>query len=191
MHNKKLAFVFAHPAAHELLVTGLIQSSNSHLLFVTQADSNAPKSTYIAIARDCLEELEFCQSLTFLGMSEIESYSRAFAGDFGFYEDYRNRILDWLDRIQPDVVIGDAQECYNFHHDLTRVLLDDALRDYSKKNPHVQNYEFANVSRTSDDLYSLITQKFPNSNTTLVHDLNEEQVEQKNRFFKWWAVEKR
>ena len=177
MEDKTIAFVFAHPAAHELLVTGLIQSSRSHLLFLTQADSASPQSSQIA--RETLEKLELCESMTFLEMSEIESYSRAFAADFGFYADYRNRILDWLFQVQPDVVIGDAQECYNFHHDLTRVLLDDAHREYSRKRPSVQNYEFANVCRTSDDLNTFLIQQFPSNRVALVHDLDEEQVEQK------------
>src|SRR6056297_2305266 len=112
MNGQKVAFVFAHPAAHELLVAGMMQRHRADVLFVTQADSGSPGSS--EIARECLEEMEFCRSLTFLEMSEVESYSRAFNGDLGFYTEYRHRIFDWLSRIQPDVIFGDALELTNF-----------------------------------------------------------------------------
>lgn len=182
MDEQKAVFVFAHPAAHELLVAGLMQHHCADVLFVTQADSGAPGSS--DIARECLQRMEFCRSTTFLEMSEVESYGRAFAGDFGYYAEYRNRILDWLLRTQPDVIYGDALEFYNFHHDLTRMLLDDAVREYRRSQPDVKNYEIANVCRTDDDLYSLRRQEFPLGEIE-VYSPTPEEIREKERMLEF------
>lgn len=181
MNGQKVAFVFAHPAAHELLVAGLMQRSHADVLFVTQADSGSPGSS--DIARECLEELEVCRSLEFLEMSEVESYSRAFRGDLGYYTEYRHRILDWLLRVQPDVIYGDAFELTNFHHDLTRMLLDDAIREYQRHHSNVENYEIAIASRTSDKMSSFLTQEFT-SGSSEVYQPTPEEVRGKEMMLK-------
>ena len=136
MDGERVAVVVSHPA-HLLTVAGMLQRWRPHVLLLYRAVVGAGAGQEDAV-RAALEPLGVADRLASFAISETESFDRALAGDFGFHADIGTRVGDWLRAARPDTVLGDAYEAYNFHHDVTRLFLDNALR----RNRAVANYEF-------------------------------------------------
>jgi hypothetical protein len=149
-----VALVVAHPA-HAIMVAGMVQRYKPNILVLGK--STAQES----IVRHGLSLLGMQEKATFLEFSDSESYARALTGDFDYHIALGKQISDWLLRISPRVVLGDAFELSNFQHDLGRALLDNALRSYRTKSGDVQNYEFPICSRSEEGTSKLCFQRFP------------------------------
>lgn len=175
----RVAMVFAHPAAHELLMAGLIYRHRANILFVTRGDSGSPGSDQLADRG--LSSHPRVGSLNFLGMSEKESYQHAFAGNIDFYRRQRDQIVAWLEKIQPDALLGDSLELSNFHHDVTRVLIDSAVAIYRAKGYSIDNYEIAIACRIQDGFTNFLTQEFPDGSGTQIYRPNEDEREFKRQ----------
>jgi hypothetical protein len=135
MNGQRSAVVVAHPA-HLLTVAGLLLRRRPKVLIVHRADrgqaAGQTERVRQALARHGLDG-----GVTCLGQSETESYQRALAGDVGFHLGLARRVLSWLRAARADAVLGDAFEAYNFHHDLTRLMIDAAADELG-----LSNYEF-------------------------------------------------
>ncbi len=138
MDNERVAVIVSHPA-HLLTVAGMLLRWRPHLLIVYRAVVGAGAGQEEAV-RAALEPLGVANRLTSFAISETESFDRALAGDFAFHTNIGTRVGDWLRAIRPSMVLGDAYEAYNFHHDVTRLLLDNALRGGFGRT--IANYEF-------------------------------------------------
>lgn len=182
-----VAMVFAHPA-HEILVAGLMQRHRPQLLFLTRSDSGGERDRE-ALARAGLERLGLTDQATFLGLSEVESYGRALEGDTAFYLRLRDGILGWLREVRPAAVFGDAFELSNFHHDLTRALLDAALRAYRSSDMSPANHECPLVCRTEPELWKLRLQEFPAGDGT-VFELTEDELKKKQELIHWVGLQR-
>ncbi len=139
MDGKRVAVVVSHPA-HLLTVVGMLQRWRPHVLILYRAVVGAGAGQERAI-RAAIEPLGAGDRLASFAISESESFERALAGDFAFHADIGARVFDWLRAVRPDAMLGDAYEAYNFHHDVTRLLLDNALRR-GVFGRAVANYEF-------------------------------------------------
>jgi hypothetical protein len=108
------------------------------VLFRAEVGNGIPQESAV---RAALEPLDFADRLTVFGVSETESFNRALAGDFAFHAALGARLFDWLCAVRPGAVLGDSYQGYNYHHDLTRLLIDDAVRRYRAPGRACANYE--------------------------------------------------
>jgi LmbE family N-acetylglucosaminyl deacetylase len=187
MNARAVAMVFAHPA-HEILVAGLMQRYRPHILFVTRSDSGG-ESGREDLARRGLERLGLGDRATFLGVSETESYCWAHRHEASPYLDVKLRIEDWLRRVRPTAVLGDAFELSNFHHDLTRALLDAALRDHSRRHLSPESYELPLVCRTEPELWRMRFQEFPFGDFE-TFELTPEELARKQDLVNWVGLQR-
>jgi hypothetical protein len=135
MNGKRVAVVVSHPA-HLLAVAGMLLRWRPHVLAVFRSPGQE-EALRPALARHGLLD-----RLTSLRVGEAESFGRALAGDYAFHAAIGDRVFSWLSSVRPDAVLGDAYEAYNFHHDLTRLLIDDAIQRWRSLGRRVENYEF-------------------------------------------------
>jgi hypothetical protein len=182
MNEPRVAMVLAHPAGHELVVAGLIQRYRPAILFTTRGDAD-PRFDHECLGRQGLARLGLEKDVTFLALSEVESYRRAFAGDVAYYAAYRDRIVDWLLRVRPDVVFADGFEAYNFHHDLTQALLQGALRLYGTLRPAPAHYECP-LHCAMGEPAQMRYQEFA-SGPFVSFDLTDEEVARKREWAEW------
>ena len=112
-----------------------------HVLVLFRAEVGGGVGQESAV-RAALEPLALTDRLTSFAVSETESFNRALAGDFAFHAALGDRLFDWLYAVCPDVAFGDAYETYNFHHDVTRLLLDRAVGRCRALGRACDNYEF-------------------------------------------------
>jgi hypothetical protein len=140
MDGKRVAIVVSHPA-HLLAVTGMQLRWQPHVLIVNRAVVGGGFGQEEEILA-AFEPLGLAERVTSLAVSETESFDRVLAGDFSFHAAIGDRIFDWLRTIRPDVVLGDAYETYNFHHDLARLFIDDSIQRLRVQGRRVENYEF-------------------------------------------------
>lgn len=157
-HN--CAMVFAHPG-HELLAVGLLQRHRPHILYLTRADSAGDEERE-ALAREGLERLELSKQATFLGVPEGDVHRWLLQGDVASILELRGAIADWLRRIEPMQVFGDAFELTNVVHDLGRAILDSAWRERFQRVA-CANFELPLVCRTDPEPWKLRFQEFPDS----------------------------
>jgi hypothetical protein len=185
MSFPKAAIVVAHPV-HLLTVAGLIQRYRPHVLIWTNSaieGKAAPELVEKALAFLGLDGLA-----TMLGIEESESYQWAYAGAIAPFARIRDDMLDWLRRVRPDMVFGDAFELSNFQHDVGRAALDAALREYRRQHASVENYEFPLSCRTEDDLSKLRYQVFPHGEHE-VFRLNDAELKRKEQAIRWaWSL---
>jgi hypothetical protein len=147
--KQPLAIVTAH-AAHLLTVTGLILRSRPHVLLLTQT-SVGPGAGQAELVQALLNRVGLAEHVTTLEIDEAESYRRALAGDFSFHLGMMPLIVDWLQRVQPAAVLGDAYEMSNYQHDVGRLMLDLAIKQHNRSRHLVDNYEFPLSSRLDRD----------------------------------------
>lgn len=140
MNGKHVAVVVSHPA-HLLTVAGMLQRWRPHVLVLYRAVVGGGVGQE-NVVRAALEPLGLTDRFTSFAVSETESFDRALAGDFGYHASIGDRVFAWLRAARPDVVLGDAYEAYNFHHDVTRVLIDAAVGRARARGRAVANYEF-------------------------------------------------
>ncbi|MCI0704137.1 MAG: hypothetical protein L0241_24025 [Planctomycetia bacterium] len=140
MEAKRVAVVVSHPA-HLLTVAGMLLRWRPHILMVNRAVAGGGVNQEDVI-RSVFEPLRLDERITSFGISESESFKRTLAGDFAFHASTGVQIFDWLLSVRPHIVLGDAYEAYNFHHDLTRMLLDGAINCYRSFRGEIENYEF-------------------------------------------------
>ncbi len=140
MEGTRVAVVVSHPA-HLLPAAGMLLRWRPHVLMVYRAVTGNGAGQEEAI-RAALGTRGLADRLTTLGVSETESFNRALAGDFAFHAAVGDRVFDWLVGARPDAVLGDAYEAYNFHHDVTRLLIDDAVQRWRARGRRIGNYEF-------------------------------------------------
>jgi hypothetical protein len=148
MDGKRVAVVVAHPA-HLLTVAGMLQRWQPDVLVIYRAVIGGGIGQDRAV-RAGLEALGLAERLTNFEVSEMESFDRALAGDFAFHAAIGDRLFAWLRIVRPDVVLGDAYETYNYHHDVTRLLLDDAVQRCRARGRPVENYEFPLSCRVNE-----------------------------------------
>jgi hypothetical protein len=155
--------IFAHPG-HELLVVGLMQRYRPHILFLTRADS-AGDDEREALAIQGLEKLGLSERATFLHVREHDLYRWLFERDANAIMDLRRQVLDWLERVRPTRIFGDAFEVSNVTHDLGRAVLDSAWRDYCDRGycdiASCENFELPLMYRSDPELWNLRFQEFP------------------------------
>src|SRR5262245_31041286 len=139
MEDKRVAIVVSHPS-HLLTVAGMLLRWRPHILMVYRAVGGGVDQENVI--RSELRPLRLEERMTSFSVNESESFNRALAGDFDFHATIGERIFDWLLEVRPQTVFGDAYETYNFHHDVTRLLLDGALSRYQSLGCEVENCEF-------------------------------------------------
>lgn len=137
--------VVSHPA-HLLTVAGMMRRWRPHALVVFRAEAGAGAGQGRAV-RAALDRFGLADRLTDLAVGEAESFGRALAGDFAFHAAIGDRVFDWLRAARPDVVLGDAYEAYNYHHDVARLLLDDAVQRLRVLGRRIENHEFPLLCR--------------------------------------------
>src|SRR5436190_23642627 len=133
MEGKRVAVVVSHPA-HLLTVLGMLLRCRPAILILNRTVAGQDEMVRLA-----LRDIDLEEGTTTLGTSEPESYACALAGDHGFHLALGRRIRDWLFRVRPEVVLGDAFEAYSFQHDVGRALLDDAVRRYRQAGHALEN----------------------------------------------------
>jgi hypothetical protein len=158
MSERRCATVFAHPG-HELIVAGLMQRYRPHLLFLTRADS-AGDSDREMLAQHGMEVLDLGDRTTFFGISEPEIFRWLLEEQVAPFLRLREKLLEWLQAVQPSLLFGDAFELSNIVHDIGRVLLDSAWREYRQQH-ECENYELPLASRTEPEPWNLHFQSFP------------------------------
>jgi hypothetical protein len=159
MEGKRVAVVVSHPA-HLLTIVGMLQRWRPSILLLYRSVVGAgvgQEQRMLALLR----RLGLGRQTTSLGVVESESHRRALSGDVGFHLDIGRRVLDWLLRTRPDAVVGDAFEAYNFHHDITRALLDDAVCECRARGGSLDNYEIPLTCRPDVPGAELIYGTFP------------------------------
>ncbi len=187
MSDRPVAMVFAHPA-HEILVAGMLQRDRPHVLFVTRSDSGG-ESGREELASRGLERLGLADRATFLRQSEAESYDWALRGHTDGYLRLKEQIREWLDGVRPAAVYGDGFELSNFHHDLTRALLDAALRDHGRRHAPPENYELPLVCRTEPEPWRLRFQEFPDGGAR-VFELTPDELARKMELVHWVGLQR-
>jgi hypothetical protein len=158
MQESNCAMVFAHPG-HELIVVGLIQRHQPHVLFLTRADS-AGDTEREELAQYAFEVLKLTERSSFLGISEKDIFDWLLGGQVEPFLKIRERVLEWLHVVRPSILFGDAFELSNIVHDVGRAILDSAWREYRQQHP-CDNFELPLASRTEPDPWKLHLQKFP------------------------------
>jgi hypothetical protein len=117
--------------------------------------------------------------------SEAEVYRWLFESNVRPVLVLRARILDWLDRVKPDAVFGDAFELTNVVHDLGRAVLDSALREWMRTNP-CRNFELPLASRTAPEIWKFHIQEFPgDTDTPEVFLLDSDEQRAKKMIVDW------
>jgi len=154
-----VAIVVSHPA-HLLTVAGLIQRHHPAILASSSADSS-DAGNQARIIKAGLMQLGCQTAPSFLDVDEREAYQWAHVGHWAPFLKIRERLLEWIYEVRPDVVLGDAFECSNYMHDVGRLLLDSALHEYRKEQPQVRNFEFPLVCRPTSEPDKLRFQFFP------------------------------
>src|SRR5439155_25431422 len=82
--------------------------------------------------------------------------------------------------VRPDAVLGDAFEAYNFHHDVARLLLDDAVAGCRRRGRPVENYEFPLACRPAGEGAGLVYGRFPSGPSQVLHlTAGEERVKRR------------
>jgi len=138
--KQPLAIATTH-AAHLLPVTGLILRYRPQVLLLTQT-SVGPGAGQAELVQSLLERVGLAELVTALEIDEAESYRRALAGDFSFHLQMSPQIIDWLQKVRPAAVLGDAYEMSNYQHDVGRLMLDWAIKRYNSLGQVAENYEF-------------------------------------------------
>lgn len=180
-HQHNSALIFAHPG-HELLVAGLMQRLRPHILFLTCADSAGDMEREM-LARRGLETLGLTEQTTFLSISEQDMHRWLLNGDVAPFLELRQRVLEWLEALQPSQIFGDAFELSNPTHDIGRAVLDSAWRDCNDGFPS-ENFELPLVCRTAPEIWSLRFQEFP-SGAFETLQLTATEVESKQKLADW------
>ena len=138
--NRRCMMIFSHPG-HELTVLGMLQRFRPHLLFLTRADSCGSTDREDFSYR-IVRELGLQHQTSFLGHSEFDFYEAVLEHNVPFFESVLQEILECLDHVRPDDVLGDAFECYNINHDVCRLLIDRAVLDFQHRLAvQLNNYE--------------------------------------------------
>jgi hypothetical protein len=140
MDGKRVAVVVSHPA-HVLAVAGMLQRWQPDVLVLYRAGAG-PGAGQGEAVRAALRAFGLADRLTNLEIGETESFDRALAGDFAFHAAISDHLFDWLRATRPGVVLGGAYEAHNYHHDVARLLLDDAVQRWRVFGQRVENYEF-------------------------------------------------
>lgn len=176
-----VGMIFAHPG-HELLVVGLMQRYRPHLLFLTHADS-AGDTEREALALEGLAKLGLAERATFLHLHEHDLYRWLFECDAGATMNLRQQVLDWLRKVRPTQIFGDAFEASNVTHDLGRAVLDSAWREY-RQEASCENYELPLVCRTEPELWKLRFQEFPSGAFESI-ELTADELAKKQAIAEW------
>lgn len=176
------AMVFSHPG-HEFLCAGMLQRFRPQILFLTRADNGRDRERE-ATSRAGLARLGLEEHATFVGLEEAKSYRWAREGLHAPYVALRETVLAWLRRTQPTVVLGDALELTNFHHDVGRVVLDAALARYGLDREPPTNVDLPLFCRTDEGLRNLRYQQFPDGGHA-EHRLTPEETACKRELATW------
>src|SRR3954469_9870889 len=126
MNGKRVAVIVSHPA-HLLTIAGMLLRWQPDALILFRSVAGGGVGQEAAI-RPALASLGLADRTTSFAVSETESFDHALAGDFAYPAVLSERVFAWLRTVQPDVVLGDAYETYNFHHDAARLMIDGAVR---------------------------------------------------------------
>jgi hypothetical protein len=149
MLKRPLAIVTSH-AAHLLTVTGLVLRFRPQVLLLTQT-SVGPAAAQVELVETLLNRVGLGGHVTTADIDEPESYRRALAGDFSYHLRMMPQIVDWLQKVRPAAVLGDAYEMSNYQHDVGRLMLDCAIKRYNRSGHAAENYEFPLSSRLDRD----------------------------------------
>jgi hypothetical protein len=139
MDGKRVAIIVSHPA-HLLTVVGMQLRWKPDVLVLNRAVIGGVGQEQAIHA--AFKPFGLADRLASFAISEAESFDRTLAGDFAFHASIGDRIFEWLRTVRPDVVLGDAYETYNFHHDLARLLIDDSIQRLRVLGRRIENYEF-------------------------------------------------
>lgn len=184
--NLRTAFVVAHPA-HLLTVCGMLIRWRPHVLILNRT-SQGPGAGQVELVQRGLQMLGVGDRTTCLDIDEPESYRCALAGDYGFHTRPIPKMVDWLVRVQPDRVLGDAFEMSNFQHDIGCVQLHAALGLYEQAQAtNVPHYEFPLSCRES---YAGAPLKFGVFVGTPgeTFELSAEEIALKRQLVEWAAI---
>jgi hypothetical protein len=153
-----LGIVTSH-SAHLLTLAGVILRFRPKVLLLTQT-SVGLGADQAKLVHSLLERVGLAQHVTTLSVDEAESYRCALAGDFSFHLRIMPQILDWLRNVRPATVLGDAYEMSNYQHDVGRLMLDWAIKQYNRSGRVLENYEFPLSSQLDLDGAPLVFGKF-------------------------------
>src|SRR5258708_1925197 len=102
------AVVGTHPA-HLLTVARLPQQPTPEILIVNKAISGGGVA-HLAIVLEAMKRLGLADRIAHCDVVEDESFASLLAREPDFHRTTQRQILDWLLRIRPEIVLGDAFE---------------------------------------------------------------------------------
>lgn len=139
--STRYAVVVAHPA-HLLTIAGAVLRHEPETLFLTSTSDGAGVGQTELIGQ-ALDRIGLSDKVQSLEMDETESYRHALAQNFQFHLEFIEPIVDWLEQVQPDSLLGDAFEASNYQHDIGCCLLAAAMSEYTLRTGRsIQRYEF-------------------------------------------------
>lgn len=152
---QNVALIVSHPA-HAVMVAGLVQRYRPRLLILGNASAQKQVVEY------GLSKMGIGGNADYLDLSDADSYQGVIRRDYSFHKRLADHIYHWINEYRPATVIGDAFELSNFQHDLTRFLIDCALKKMRRTEAMApSNLEIPICCRTKDGTDKLDFQVFP------------------------------
>lgn len=149
LEDENVAFVVCHPA-HLLTVAGMVMRLRPHILTLTKTDIGAG-ARQGELIQNVLSMMGLSDRLTSLNIDEDETYRQLLDGEYEELLSWPGQIKDWLDKVSPTVVIGDAYEASNIQHDIGSMMLDEALKECSAEGKSIERLEIPLLNRRFDD----------------------------------------
>jgi len=173
-NDAKLAVVVSHPA-HLLTCIGILLRWDPRILII-HAASEGPGARQLERMQDCLAQAGLNQQITSLKIDESVSFWQTIEHKFDAHLEISHHLFEWMTSVSPTHVIGDAYEASNFHHDLTRLMLDDAVKRYRSTDRELENLEFPLFAQLDQPGHPVVYGTFFNDDC-LSYDLTDPEIE--------------
>ncbi len=134
------ALVVAHPG-HELRVHGWLEAVRPSVFVITDG-SGAHGCSRLSSTEDLLRRAGARPGAIFGRLTDRAAYEAVLARDAGLFLGLAGELADFLVRQRMATVVGDAREGYNPVHDVTRSIIDAAVRIAGERGHAVRNFDF-------------------------------------------------
>ncbi|HEY0170199.1 MAG TPA: hypothetical protein VGB98_04035 [Pyrinomonadaceae bacterium] len=141
----RAALIIAHPG-HELRVHGWLEEALPLVCVLTDGSGRTQRSRLDSTTK-VLEAAGTAHGPVYGAMSDVELYTAVLDHDLSPFTRVVDELADMLLREQIDRVAGDAEEGYNPAHDVSRLVINAAVRLVNlTSRRQIANYDFTLVA---------------------------------------------
>jgi hypothetical protein len=134
------ALVVAHPG-HELRVHGWLEAVRPYVFVLTDGSGACGRSR-LSSTENVLQRAGARTGPIFGRLTDRAAYAAVLAHDASRFLGLAGELADFLVRQRITTVLGDAREGYNPVHDVTRSIIDAAVRMAVARGHAVRNFDF-------------------------------------------------